>query len=460
MKKIVVAMTAVLLMVVSSFAFVNPNYVSPVVNVVKEAAPAVVNIEAVGHRKASIDPFFEDFYKRFFGESPWTQDREFKALGTGFIFDKRGYILTNYHVVENADEITVTTLEGKKYKAKYVGGDGDLDIAVLQVKTKDELPVIELGDSDNIEIGEWAIAIGNPLGFKHTVTLGVVSAVHRKIPKPDGNGAYADLIQTDAAINPGNSGGPLLNIHAQVIGINTAIVNPTQGQNLGFAIPINFAKRFAESLINTGKVSKAYLGVYIQNVTESLAKTFGLKVTKGAFVSDIEKGSPADKVGIKPGDVIVKIDNKEIDSADELVYIVKTYPAGQSINVVVNRKGKEITYTVTLAEREEFAKATEDYYLGLKVRDLTPEDINELKLPKDMYGVRVEEVKEGSEAQYVNIKKGDIIMEMYVNGKGEKLESVKDFQKLASNIKKGDYVGFIIYRDGYRASVYFSYMGK
>ncbi|WP_129409102.1 DegQ family serine endoprotease [Marinitoga lauensis] len=460
MKKTVVVMMSLLLMVVSSFAFVNPDYVSPVVKVVKEAAPAVVNIEAVGHRKASIDPFFEDFYKRFFGESPWTQDREFKALGTGFIFDKRGYILTNYHVVENADEITVTTLNGKKYKAKYVGGDKDLDIAVLQVKTKDELPVIELGDSDNIQIGEWAIAIGNPLGFKHTVTLGVVSAVHRKIPKPDGNGSYADLIQTDAAINPGNSGGPLLNIHAQVIGINTAIVNPTEGQNLGFAIPINFAKRFAEALINTGKVSKAYLGVYIQNVTESLAKTFGLKVTKGAFVSDIEKGSPAAKAGIKPGDVIVKIDNKEIGSADELVYIVKTYPAGETIKVVVNRKGKEITYDITLAEREEFAKATEDYYLGLKVRDLTPEDLNEYKLPKDMYGVMVEDVKEGSEAQYVNIKKGDIIMEMYVNGKGTKLNSIKDFQKLSSRVKKGDYIGFIIFRDGYRASVYFSYMGK
>lgn len=449
-----------LLLVVSSFAFVNPDYVSPVVNVVNEAAPAVVNIEAVGHRKASIDPFFEDFYKRFFGESPWTQDREFKALGTGFIFDKRGYILTNYHVVENADEITITTLKGKKYKANYVGGDKDLDIAVLQVKTKDVLPVIELGDSDNIQIGEWAIAIGNPLGFKHTVTLGVVSAIHRKIPKPDGRGYYADLIQTDAAINPGNSGGPLLNIHAQVIGINTAIINPTEGQNLGFAIPINFAKRFAEALINTGKVSKAYLGVYIQNVTETLAKTFGLKVNKGAFVSDIEKGSPAQKAGIKPGDVIVKIDNKEINSADELVYIVKTYPAGEKIDVVVNRKGKEITYEITLAERAEFAKATNDYYLGLKVRDLTPEDINEYKLPKDMYGVMVEDVKDGSEAQYVNIKKGDIIMEMYVNGKGEKLQSIKEFQKLVSKIKKGDYIGFIIFRDGYRMSVYFSYMGK
>ncbi|SHE59376.1 Do/DeqQ family serine protease [Marinitoga hydrogenitolerans DSM 16785] len=459
MKKIVIAMT-LLLAVVSTFAFVNPDYVSPVVNVVNEAAPAVVNIEAVGHRQASIDPFFEDFYKRFFGESPWTQDREFKALGTGFIFDKRGYILTNYHVVENADEITITTLKGKKYKAKYVGGDKDLDIAVLQVKTKDELPVIELGNSDDIQIGEWAIAIGNPLGFKHTVTLGVVSAVHRKIPKPDGNGYYADLIQTDAAINPGNSGGPLLNIHAQVIGINTAIINPSEGQNLGFAIPINFAKRFAESLINTGKVSKAYLGVYIQNVTETLAKTFGLKVTKGAFVSDIEKGSPAEKAGIKPGDVIIKIDNKEINSADELVYIVKTYPAGEKIKVVVNRKGKEITYEIVLAEREEFAKATNEYYLGLKVRDLTPEDLNELRLPKGMYGVMVEDVKDGSDAQYVNIKKGDIIMEMYVNGKGAKLETIKDFQKLSSKIKKGDYIGFIVFRNGYRMSVYFTYSGN
>ncbi|AEX86368.1 serine protease [Marinitoga sp. 1135] len=459
MKKLVMALMMVVL-TVSTFAFVNPDYVSPVVKVVNEAAPAVVNIEAVGHKKASIDPFFEDFYKRFFGETPWTQDREFKALGTGFIFDKRGYILTNFHVVEDADEITITTLEGKKYKAKYVGGDKDLDIAVLQVKTNDKLPVIELGDSDNIQIGEWAIAIGNPLGFKHTVTLGVVSAVHRKLPKPDGQGAYADLIQTDAAINPGNSGGPLLNIHAQVIGINTAIVNPQEGQNLGFAIPINFAKRFAEALINNGKVSKAYLGVYVQDVTESLAKTFGLNTTKGAFVSDVVKDSPAEKAGIKPGDVILKIDNKEIDSADELVYIVKTYPAGEHIKVVVNRKGREIEYEVILAEREEFAKTTDKYYLGIKVRDLTPEDINELNLPKEMYGVMVEDVADNSEAQYINIKKGDIIMELYINGKGIKLKSVKDFQKYAAKIKKGDYIGFILYRDGYRRSIYFKYMGK
>jgi len=295
-----------LLLSVLSLAIVNADYQNPIVNVVKVAAPAVVKIDVVVQTEVYIDPFIREFYRQFFGDIP-RQFEESNSVGSGFIISKEGYIVTNYHVVKGAKKITVTMLNGDVYDAQYIGGDEELDIAVIKIKPTKDLPVLEMGDSDKLQIGEWAIAIGNPLGFQHTVTVGVISATGRKIPKPDGSGYYTNLIQTDAAINPGNSGGPLLNIYGQVIGINTAIINPTQAMNIGFAIPINTAKRFINQIIATGRVEKAYLGVYVQTVTEALAKSLGLKVTKGVYVSQVEKDSPAAKAGIREGDVIVKL---------------------------------------------------------------------------------------------------------------------------------------------------------
>ncbi|PHJ13576.1 serine protease, partial [Fervidobacterium sp. SC_NGM5_G05] len=242
MKKVKILVFGILTtLFVLSFGIVNADYQSPIVNVVKAAAPAVVKIDVVVQTEVYIDPFIREFYKQFFGDIP-RQFEESDSVGSGFIISKEGYIVTNYHVVEGAKKITVTLLNGDTYDAQYIGGDEELDIAVIKISPKKDLPVIELGDSDKLQIGEWAIAIGNPLGFQHAVTVGVISAVGRKIPKPDGSGYYTNLIQTDAAINPGNSGGPLLNIYGQVIGINTAIINPSQAMNIGFAIPINTAK--------------------------------------------------------------------------------------------------------------------------------------------------------------------------------------------------------------------------
>ncbi|KUK23064.1 MAG: Protease Do, partial [Thermotoga petrophila] len=247
---------AVVLMLTSVFPYVNPDYESPIVNVVEACAPAVVKIDVVKTVKTSFfDPYFEQFFKKWFGELPPGFERRVASLGSGFIFDPEGYILTNYHVAGGADNITVTMLDGSKYDAEYIGGDEELDIAVIKIKASDKkFPYLEFGDSDKVKIGEWAIAIGNPLGFQHTVTVGVVSATNRRIPKPDGSGYYVGLIQTDAAINPGNSGGPLLNIHGEVIGINTAIVNPQEAVNLGFAIPINTVKKFLDTILTQKKV--------------------------------------------------------------------------------------------------------------------------------------------------------------------------------------------------------------
>ena len=448
------------LSVVIGFSYVNPNYQSPIVAVVKECAPAVVKIEVVREEVVSyFDPFTDEFFRKFFGEipSPWKYKRRAVGIGSGFIINKEGYILTNEHVVHNAKEIKVTMLDGSEFKAEYIGGDEELDIAVIKIDPKGkDLPTLEMGDSSKIEIGEWAIAIGNPLGFQHTVTVGVVSALHRKIPKPDGNGYYVDLIQTDAAINPGNSGGPLLNIHGQVIGINTAIINPTQAVNIGFAIPINTAKRFINSLINTGKAKKAYLGVRIMTVTPDHVKALGLKVDTGALVTEVIKGSPADKAGIKVGDVIVEVDDQKISTAAELVSMIHSYPPGSEVRIVVNRKGKKIEMMVKLGEYEEETGKEAKEFLGLRVDEIQPGDREQYSIPGEVKGVIVREVKN----QSLGIRVGDVIVKLVVNGKEYNIENLKDWNKAVGRIKKGDYVALYVVRKGAQLIIAFPYAGE
>ncbi len=446
----VIAVLSVLLISIGMFAYVNEGYVSPVVNVVKYASPAVVNIEAVGKSQQSslYDPYFDDFFKRFFGgELPDTQ-KDVTAIGSGFIFDKAGYILTNYHVVENSSKITVSMADGKKFDAKLVGGDSELDLAVIKIETQTDLPVLELGDSDKIDIGEWAVAIGNPLGLKHTVTLGVVSAINRRIAKPDGSGYYVDLIQTDAAINPGNSGGPLVNIHAQVMGINTAIINTSEGVNLGFAIPINIAKRFASSIIKDGKFEKAYLGVVVQTVNEELVKALGLKVESGALISDVEKDSPAEKAGIKTGDVIVKLDERVIESNEDLVSYLRAYSANTKANIIINRKGQELKLNVILSSKESKIVTAKKSYFGITVREITADDISEMGLKKDLGGVMVETISSSSQS-ILGLKTGDIITSIAVNGKESKIATLKDWESVASTVKKDSYIALLVYRKSY-----------
>ncbi len=442
-----------LLLSVLSLAIVNADYQSPIVNVVKVAAPAVVKIDVVVQTEVYIDPFIREFYRQFFGDIP-RQFEESNSVGSGFIISKEGYIVTNYHVVKGAKKITVTMLNGDVYDAQYIGGDEELDLAVLKIKPTKDLPVLEMGDSDKLQIGEWAIAIGNPLGFQHTVTVGVISATGRKIPKPDGSGYYSNLIQTDAAINPGNSGGPLLNIYGQVIGINTAIINPTQAMNIGFAIPINTAKRFINQIIATGRVEKAYLGVYVQTVTEALAKSLGLKVTKGVYVSQVEKNSPAAKAGIKEGDVIVKLNGTVVESAEELTSLVRNYTPGTKVKVTVNRAGKEITLDVTLGtlpSQNGSTTTTSKEFYGLKVSNLTADDRSTYRIPAGLEGVIVKESKNSF------IKTGAVIYRISVNGYSYDIKNVNDWNKVVDNIKKGDYIGIFYYYNGVNSVFSFRY---
>ncbi len=448
---------AALILAVSAFAALNPSYVSPVVEVVKHCAPAVVKIDVVRIEKVPYyDPFADEFFRRFFGDIPWGYGkREVRGVGSGFIFNKEGYILTNEHVVKDAKQITVTMLDGTTYKAEYIGGDEELDIAVIKIDPKGkDLPVLEFGDSDSVQIGEWAIAIGNPLGFQHTVTLGVISALHRKIPKPDGSGYYTDLIQTDAAINPGNSGGPLLNIHGEVIGINTAIVDPREAVNLGFAIPINTAKRFINSLIRTGRAEKAYLGVRITDITPDLKKALGLKVDKGALITEVIKGSPADVAGLKEGDVIVKVNSQDITSAGVIVSVIHSYTPGSTVKVIVDRRGKRLELEVTLGKYEEeqgMAKA----FMGIVVGEITAGDRESFSIPTYIKGVIVKVLKK----PILGLKVGDVIMKMVVSGKEYKLESVDDWNKAVANVKKGDYIALYVFRKGAKLYIAFPYTG-
>ncbi|ABX30780.1 protease Do [Petrotoga mobilis SJ95] len=452
MKKSIVLILTVFLLSISSFSIVNEGYESPIVNVVEEAAPAVVNIESTRSAPVPVDPYIQDFFERFFGQQ--MPEYQTKGVGSGFIFDKRGYILTNYHVIDSAEKISVSLPNGKDYDAELVGGDEDLDLAIIKISADEDLPTLPLGDSDKIRIGEDAIAIGNPLGLQNTVTAGVISATNRSIPKPDGNGNYVDLIQTDATINPGNSGGPLLNIHGEVIGINTAIaVDPQLGSvNIGFAIPINIAKRFADSVMETGTFQRAYLGVYISDITEELKKSLGLKVDKGAYVQDLVPGGAAEKAGIKVNDVIVEVNGKKIENTDDLTSLLATYPAGNTVEVVVDRFGERITFNVTLgSQTPEVVEA----YFGIVVRDITSEDRQKYSIRSSIQGVIVEEIQDDTYA--LGLRAGDVITEIAVNGVYYDIQNVADWEKIASSVEKNSYVALIVYRNNVRYVVQFFY---
>ncbi|WP_214060398.1 MULTISPECIES: Do family serine endopeptidase [unclassified Mesotoga] len=458
MKKVFVVLVVVMLSV-ASLALVNEGYESPVINVVEAAGPAVVKVDVEATRKYSIrDPYgFEEFFRRFFGEIP---DQKVTGVGSGFIFSKDGYIFTNEHVVAGADKISVSLLDGNVYPAKYIGGDAELDIAVIKIEPDGaDLPIVEVGDSDSLRIGEWAIAIGNPFGLKHTVTLGVISAVGRQLPKPDGNGVYSNLIQTDAAINPGNSGGPLLNIYGQVIGINTAIISPDVGTSLGFAIPINVAMRFVDSIIETGSVQRAYLGVYMDSVTEAISRSLGLKVDKGALITDVVPDSAADKAGIRPQDVIIGFENLEISNSSELRAAVLNYPAGSQVRITIDRFGERIVVTAVLGtlsqestssqEESEEPKAFESS-LGLSVSEITPEDRERLGLSQEFRGIIVRSVSTEGIVYRLGIGKDDIITRLSINGNQVAIDNVSAFEEAVDSIREGDYVAFFVYRSGVR----------
>jgi Do/DeqQ family serine protease len=313
---------------------------NPFIRVAELVTPSVVNISTVTTGKGRTptelfrpfgnDPFFRDFFDRFFEGMP--RRRQQASLGSGVIIEKRGLILTNNHVVKDADEITVKFADKHEVKGKVVGTDAKTDLAVIRVDAKDDLPVATLGDSDTLQVGEWAIAIGNPFGLDHTLTVGVISATGRS---EVGIAAYENFIQTDASINPGNSGGPLLNVRGEVIGINTAIV--ASGQGIGFAIPVNMARRVMEDLVKRGKVTRGWLGIGIQPLTPELAKSFGVSADEGILVNQVMPKSPAEAAGLKVGDLILSLDGKPLKDARQMQRLVAEAEIGKTIEVVVLR---------------------------------------------------------------------------------------------------------------------------
>lgn len=382
------------------------------------------------------DPFRE-FWERFFGgEIP--QEFETKSLGSGVIINKEGYIVTNNHVVENAKEIMVTLSNEKDYQAEVIGRDKKTDLALIKVDAKEDLSVAPVGDSDKLRVGEWVIAIGNPFGLAETVTAGIVSAKGRVI----GAGPYDDFIQTDASINPGNSGGPLFNFWGEVVGINTAIV--ATGQGIGFAIPINMAKAVLSQLKDKGRVVRGWLGVGIQRVTSQLAKSFGLKEAKGALVSQVFKDTPADRAGIKQGDVILEFDGKKIENFGDLPRTVASTPPGKTVTVKIFRDGKVLTLELTVAEmkeKTEVAKAPSEKPLGITVQDMTPEIARGLGL-EEVAGVVVTNVNPHSPAAEAGIRRGDVIQE--VNRKP--VENAAAFARTVEEAKNQESILFLIRR--------------
>ena len=416
-------------------------------------SPAVVNISTVKTIKGGGPVFrhfhqnpwgnqdpFKDFFDKFFGDE---QQREFKqrSLGSGFIIDKDGYIVTNNHVIANADEIKVKLNSGKEYDAKIIGRDPSTDIALIKIKADSSYSVVKLGDSDALKVGEWVVAIGNPFGLEHTVTAGIVSAKGRVI----GSGPYDDFIQTDASINPGNSGGPLINMKGNVIGINTAII--ASGQGIGFAVPVNMAKGVIKQLKEEGEVTRGWLGVGIQDINDEMAEYYGIKDKEGVLVSKVFPGDPADKAGIKTKDIIIEVNGQKIKSSHELTRIIAGFHVGEEVKITVLRDGKEKTFTVKIAKRQQEKMASrsmpykEQGAFGIQVSNLTPEIARKFNLP-ETEGVVVTGVQPNSQGEDKGIQPRDIIKEV----NHQSTNTVQAYKNAIEKVKKGDTVSMFIKR--------------
>jgi serine protease Do/serine protease DegQ len=410
--------------------------------VAKKVTPCVVNISTVS-RKKIVQPFFEmsPFFEDFFGGPQVRRDR---SLGSGFIISSDGYIVTNDHVVRDAESVQVKLSNDKVYDAKVVGGDQKTDIAVIKINAV-ELPVAVLGDSEKLEVGQWAIAIGNPFGLERSMTVGVVSATGRSNM---GIETFENFIQTDASINPGNSGGPLLNIHGEVIGINTAIV--AAGQGIGFAIPITMAKPIVTQLLQKGSVSRGYMGVTIQPVTEDLAQSFGLKQVNGALVNDILKGGPAEKSGVRQGDVIIAFNGSDVKDPSHLQRLVAEAGIAKTVRLKVFRDGKEADLSITLSSAEAVPKQRRGSngkddgqsgagdLLGIVVDDA------------EQGGVVVVDVSRGGAAAEAGIRRGDVIAS--INRK--KVSNGVEYQRIIQQVGRGGSMTILVRRGN--ASIYFA----
>lgn len=422
----------------------------------EKVSPGVVNIQTLRTVKQfGVNPFqgnpFGQGPNSPFGDLFGGNDgnREVPALGTGFVISEDGYIVTNNHVVEEVDSISVVFLDGSELPAKIIGRDPKTDIALIRVTTKTKLPSLPLGDSDAVRPGDWVLAVGNPFGLAHTVTAGIVSAKGRAI----GLGPYDDFIQTDAAINPGNSGGPLINLRGEVIGMNTAI-NP-RANTIGFTVPINMVKEVLPQLKAQGHVTRGWLGVVIQPITDALQKSFKLPSKEGALVSKVDPEGPAAKAGVKHGDVIIRFDGEAVTKMEDLPRLVARSSIGKKVDLVVLRDGKEKTLAVKVGtlQEPEIADATPTqeearggFKLGVRVQDLTEQLAEQLQIPADG-GVVITAVTPGSAAQSAGLQRGDVILEVdraaVKNVKALKEQLAKAADQVLLLIRRGDATLFV-----------------
>jgi serine protease Do len=413
-----------------------------IARVAKENIPSVVHVEVTQRQEMPVyqlpfenDPFFRYFFD--VPNMPKKYQRELKGLGTGMIMDSKGNILTNNHVVGNATEINVLLSNGNRYKAKLVGADPKTDLAVIKIEAGEPLTHVNFGDSDRMDVGDWVVAIGHPRGLDQTVTQGIISAKHRRgITDPN---SYQDFLQTDAAINPGNSGGPLINLNGEVIGVNSVIVSQSGGfEGIGFAIPSNMAQHIASELITHGKVERGWLGVSIQDLTPELAGSFGLKSTKGALIADVSKNGPADKAGLKRGDIIIAFDGKEIHDAGILRNEVATTSAGRTVNITIVRKGDRKEFSVRIGSLESATKLLSKSIrnrLGAGVRNLNSKEIRKYNLNPNQ-GIAINWLDPKGPLGEAGFEKGDIILE--VNGKS--MEDIADFVDVVGTLQSNQKV--------------------
>jgi serine protease Do len=406
------------------------------------------------------DDEVQEFFRRFIPrQQPGPQQgprAESRSLGSGFIIGADGYILTNAHVIEGADEVTVKLTDKREYKAKVLGADKRTDVALIKIEPSAPLPVVKFGDPARLKVGEWVVAIGSPFGFENTVTAGIVSAKGRSLPQEN----FVPFIQTDVAINPGNSGGPLFNMRGEVVGVNSQIYSRTGGyMGLAFAIPIDLALDIQKQLRDKGRVSRGRIGVVIQEVTKDLATSFGLDRPRGALVNSVEKGSPADKAGIEATDIILKFDGKLVDASSDLPRIVGATRPGAKADLEVWRKGATRTLGVTVGELQEERVASRDApraqkpaelaanRLGIVVSELTAKQKEELKLGN---GLVVTDVKPEARA---DVRRGDVLLMLVHKGQHTELKSSEQLNRLLSamdknavitlQVRRGDAMAFV-----------------
>lgn len=440
-----------ILLTLPAFA-ARPDTFAPLV---EKYGATVVNIYTTQTVKEPPIPYFPfqdhqgmpEFFKKFFEQQTpryhgQVIPQKRTSLGSGVIISADGYIITNNHVIDEADEINVRFANHEEYVAQIIGRDPKTDVALIKIEPKEKLPYATFGDSENLQVGDWVIAIGNPFGFEQTVTAGIVSAKGRTL----GNDNYENFIQTDASINPGNSGGPLFNMDGEMVGINTAIYSRSGGNiGIGFAIPINMAKNVIEQLKTTGKVTRGWLGVMIQNVSQDLAKQFGLDRPIGALVGEVSPDSPAAKAGILPGDIILAYKGKEITQMTMLPALVAQTPVGETVDITVFRSGEKKNVSVTVAkldEEEMNAEMGQESLLGLTVQQLTPELAQSLKI-KDKEGVIVANVEPGSAAEEAGLRPGDLILEV----NRQEVKDVDAYNKAIAGLDEQGSILLLVKRD-------------